>query len=245
RSSWSSCITPSRTAGRWTSCGASSHCSTVPSPHRFRSCRSSTPTSRSGSRVGSPARSSPASSPTGATAWPGRRRRSTCRPIGDPPGRPASRHRGRLVAGRPAARAHTALRCPALTASGAADPVRRLRGLAAGLARRPAPRRPARLLARPPGRGAAGARPADRSEILLVVLHHAIADGWSLDVLRRELTLLYGAQPSPLPELPIQYADFAVWQQGWLAGPLLAGQLAYWRDRLAGAPPALDLPTDR
>src|SRR6185503_12146134 len=51
--------------------------------------------------------------------------------------------------------------------------------------------------------------------------------------------------PSPLPELPIQYADFAVWQRDWLRGEVLAEQLGYWRQRLAGAPPALELPTDR
>jgi len=86
-------------------------------------------------------------------------------------------------------------------------------------------------------------RLSGEEQILFLALHHIVADGWSLDVLRRELRALYRA--SPLPELPVQYADFAIWQQGWLAGPLLAGQLAYWRDRLAGAPLALDLPTDR
>ncbi|HZF10319.1 MAG TPA: non-ribosomal peptide synthase/polyketide synthase, partial [Thermoanaerobaculia bacterium] len=89
-------------------------------------------------------------------------------------------------------------------------------------------------------------------QILLLSLHHAIADGWSLDVLWRELTALYAARAagkapmSPvLPELPIQYADFAAWQREWAEGPLLARQLAYWRDRLAGYPPVLELPTDR
>src|SRR4030095_5595943 len=60
---------------------------------------------------------------------------------------------------------------------------------------------------------------------------------------------LYGAvlsgRPSPLPELPIQYADFAVWQRSWLAGSELARQLSYWRERLANLPESLDLPTDR
>jgi amino acid adenylation domain-containing protein len=84
---------------------------------------------------------------------------------------------------------------------------------------------------------------------LLVALHHIVSDGWSIGVLVRELTALYGAfaarRPSPLPELPVQYADYAQWQRSWLAGPVLAAELAHWRERLAGAPPALDLPVDR
>ena len=79
--------------------------------------------------------------------------------------------------------------------------------------------------------------------------HHIVSDGWSLGVLIRELTALYAAfvagRPSPLPELPVQYADFAVWQRAGLAGERLDRQLAYWRRTLAGEPPALDLPTDR
>jgi amino acid adenylation domain-containing protein len=78
--------------------------------------------------------------------------------------------------------------------------------------------------------------------ILLVTMHHIAGDGWSLDVLLGELSALY--QGSPLPELAIQYADFAAWQRRWLTGPLLESQLAYWRRQLAGAPEALDLPTD-
>src|SRR6185436_8343783 len=65
----------------------------------------------------------------------------------------------------------------------------------------------------------------------------------------REATVLYEAfaqgLPSPLPELPIQYADFAAWQRGWLQGDELERQLAYWRGELAGAPALLELPTDR
>jgi amino acid adenylation domain-containing protein len=80
-------------------------------------------------------------------------------------------------------------------------------------------------------------------------MHHIISDGWSMGVLVRELGALYPAfaagQPSPLPELPIQYADFASWQRQWLAGEVLDYQLAYWKRQLAGAPPALELPTDR
>jgi amino acid adenylation domain-containing protein len=85
--------------------------------------------------------------------------------------------------------------------------------------------------------------------ILLLTLHHAIADGWSMRILIRELALLYeafsAARPSPLPELPIQYGDFAAWQRGWLQGEVLAGQLAWWRDALASASGVLDLPADR
>jgi amino acid adenylation domain-containing protein len=83
----------------------------------------------------------------------------------------------------------------------------------------------------------------------LVTQHHIITDGWSMGVLIRELGALYGAlvrgEPSPLPEPPLQYADFAAWQRSWLQGEPLARQLAYWRERLAGELPALDLPTDR
>jgi amino acid adenylation domain-containing protein len=83
--------------------------------------------------------------------------------------------------------------------------------------------------------------------VLLVTLHHIITDAWSMGVLLRELAALYEAfflrRPSPLPELPLQYADYAEWQREWLAGPVLEEQLAYWRERLADSPP-LGLPTD-
>ncbi|MFY9823654.1 MAG: amino acid adenylation domain-containing protein, partial [Thermoanaerobaculia bacterium] len=83
---------------------------------------------------------------------------------------------------------------------------------------------------------------------LLLTMHHIAGDGWSLHLLLREISALYQAfaagLPSPLPELPLQYADFAVWQRRALEGPYLAAQLAYWRRQLAGAPEALDLPTD-
>jgi amino acid adenylation domain-containing protein len=85
--------------------------------------------------------------------------------------------------------------------------------------------------------------------LLLVVVHHIASDAWSMGLLVRELSLLYAArrrgEASPLPELPLQYADYAAWQRGWLRGEVLAAQLAYWRQALAGAPPLLDLPTDR
>jgi non-ribosomal peptide synthetase component F len=84
--------------------------------------------------------------------------------------------------------------------------------------------------------------------VFLFTLHHIVGDGWSLGVLSRELAEIYGAfaqgRPSPLPELPIQYADFAVWQRDWLQGAVRDGQLAYWREQLSGLP-VLQLPTDR
>ncbi|WP_168714144.1 non-ribosomal peptide synthetase [Streptomyces sp. A1136] len=92
-------------------------------------------------------------------------------------------------------------------------------------------------------------RVEERRSVLLVTMHHAVCDGWSVGVLLRDLTALYRTAadggPDPLPPLPAQYPDYAVWQRALLDGPARSGQLAYWRDRLAGAPPALDLPTDR
>ncbi|MEA2604526.1 MAG: hypothetical protein QOF89_5518, partial [Acidobacteriota bacterium] len=91
--------------------------------------------------------------------------------------------------------------------------------------------------------------PQGSEHVLLLSLHHIVTDGWSMGVLMREVAALYGAfsagLPSPLPELPVQYADYATWQRDWLAGEVLAAQIAYWRDALAGVPPLLDLPTDR
>ncbi|XYI03830.1 non-ribosomal peptide synthase/polyketide synthase [Sorangium sp. So ce1128] len=89
-----------------------------------------------------------------------------------------------------------------------------------------------------------------RSEhVLLATMHHIVSDGWSLGVLLRELSALYGAfcagRPSALPALPVQYADYAVWQRRWLSGDTLDRELAYWKQQLSGAPAALDLPTDR
>jgi amino acid adenylation domain-containing protein len=87
-----------------------------------------------------------------------------------------------------------------------------------------------------------------QDHVLLLTLHHIIADGWSLRVLFRELSTLYAAfaagRPSPLPDLPIQFADYASWQRRWLEGPVLQEQLAYWRRQLDGLP-ELILPTDR
>jgi amino acid adenylation domain-containing protein len=78
---------------------------------------------------------------------------------------------------------------------------------------------------------------------LVLAAHHIVSDGWSMDVLLRDLAGLYGG--AALPELPVQYPDFAVWQRRWLAGPVLDGQLAFWRERLGEGSPALDLPADR
>jgi len=92
-------------------------------------------------------------------------------------------------------------------------------------------------------------RLAPAEHLLLMTLHHIIADGWSMGVLVREVGALYeafsrGAEP-PLSPLPVQPADFAVWQREWLQGEVLEEQLAYWRDRLDEAPRQLDLPSDR
>ena len=84
--------------------------------------------------------------------------------------------------------------------------------------------------------------------VFLLIIHHIISDGWSMGVLMRELMALYNAlvegQPDPLPALPIQYADFAVWQRDWLQGEVLDKQQQYWKERLTGVS-TLELPTDR
>ena len=85
--------------------------------------------------------------------------------------------------------------------------------------------------------------------IVLLTMHHIASDGWSVGVLIKEVVALYKAfsasETSPLAELPIQYADYAAWQREWLTGEVLQGQLNYWKQQLAGAPPVLELPTDR
>jgi amino acid adenylation domain-containing protein len=91
-------------------------------------------------------------------------------------------------------------------------------------------------------------RLGEQDHAVFCVMHHAVSDGWSRGVLIREISALYGAilerRSSPLPELPIQYADFAVWQRKWLRESPESG-LAYWRESLAGAPPVHQLPVDR
>jgi amino acid adenylation domain-containing protein len=87
------------------------------------------------------------------------------------------------------------------------------------------------------------------SHVLLITIHHIISDGWSMGVFLDEFSQLYRAycagESPQLPALTIQYADFAHWQRQWLTGDVLTKQLNYWRDLLAGAPPLLELPTDR
>jgi amino acid adenylation domain-containing protein len=84
--------------------------------------------------------------------------------------------------------------------------------------------------------------------ILMFAMHHIISDAWSLGVFVGELATLYGAfsggEPSPMPDLPVQYVDFARWQRDWLVGAVLDSQLEYWMRQLEGAPPLLELPTD-
>jgi amino acid adenylation domain-containing protein len=125
-----------------------------------------------------------------------------------------------------------------------------LSGLPAALRRAEARRLADEEVARPfdlerdPVLRASALRLEPREHVLLLVVHHIAADGWSLGVMVDEIVALYPPTASPLPELAVQYADFAVWQREWLRGEALERQLAYWRRRLAGAP-ALDLPTDR
>ncbi|HEY3566790.1 MAG TPA: condensation domain-containing protein, partial [Thermoanaerobaculia bacterium] len=84
---------------------------------------------------------------------------------------------------------------------------------------------------------------------LLMTLHHIVSDGWSMGVLVREMGALYAAaldgRPSPLPELAVQYADFALWQRRWLTGEALERHTGYWRERLRGLPADIELPADR
>ena len=89
---------------------------------------------------------------------------------------------------------------------------------------------------------------ADDDYIVLVTMHHIISDGWSIGIFFRELAWLYEAfslgTPSPLPELPIQYTDFTLWQRDWLQGQVLDTQLSYWKQELSNHASSLNLPTD-
>jgi hypothetical protein len=89
----------------------------------------------------------------------------------------------------------------------------------------------------------------EEDHALLLTMHHIISDGWSFGVFYRELRMFYEAYTDenvkPLPELPIQYADYALWQREWLKSSVLESQLAYWKRQLQGAPPMLNLPLDR
>jgi amino acid adenylation domain-containing protein len=135
------------------------------------------------------------------------------------------------------------LRLPLIDLQGLPDTESEARRLAAEEALRPFD------LARGPLVRTRLLRLGEQEHVLLLPMHHIVSDGWSLGVLFRELSVLYenfsSGKPSPLPELPIQYADFAVWQRQWLQGEVLEGQLSYWKKQLAAAPAALDLPTDR
>ena len=88
----------------------------------------------------------------------------------------------------------------------------------------------------------------EQEHVLLVTMHHIVSDGWSLGILRRELSALYGGyvrgEEDPLQELEIQYADYAVWQREWMEGEVLQEQGEYWKRTLRGAPGLLELPTD-
>jgi amino acid adenylation domain-containing protein len=91
-------------------------------------------------------------------------------------------------------------------------------------------------------------RVGEQDHVLAIVMHHIVSDGWSLGVLTKEVEILYKAygegRASPLSPLAVQYADYAVWQRGWLTGDVLEKQVKYWKDRLRNSPAALDLPTD-
>ncbi|MEM7588399.1 MAG: condensation domain-containing protein, partial [Acidobacteriota bacterium] len=92
-------------------------------------------------------------------------------------------------------------------------------------------------------------RLGDSDHVVWLTIHHIATDGWSMGLLTRELAQLYAAfashRPSPLPELAVQYADYAAWQRSWLSGEVLEAEVGYWRQQLAGAPPVMALPTDR
>ncbi len=108
--------------------------------------------------------------------------------------------------------------------------------------------RPFDLAKGPVFRAAAMRRGAERHD-LLFVFHHIATDGWSVGVFSRELAELYGAavegRPARLAPLMIDYADWAIWQRGWLSRDRYTEELAWWRQRLAGAPEVLELPLDR
>ena len=152
-----------------------------------------------------------------------------------------------MVEGRPVQviQPATSVEMPVIDVSDLAEPEREreARRLCAEAAQRPFD------LAHGPVLRATLIRLGPGEHLFLMVVHHIASDGWSMGLLVGELKLLYQAfcenQPSPLPELPIQYADYALWQRGWLQGEVLARQVNYWKQQLAGAPEVLALPTDR
>ncbi|HEX8430474.1 MAG TPA: amino acid adenylation domain-containing protein, partial [Longimicrobium sp.] len=90
---------------------------------------------------------------------------------------------------------------------------------------------------------------AEDDHVLLVTMHHIVTDGWSMGIFVHELSVLYGAflrgEADPLPEIAVQYADYAAWQRRWIEGDVLQEQSDFWKDSLTGAPEVLELPTDR
>src|SRR5262249_47534155 len=90
---------------------------------------------------------------------------------------------------------------------------------------------------------------SDRDHILLATFHHIVSDGWSQGVFDREFRVIYEAlsegRDNPLLPLPVQYADFALWQRTWLDGETMAVGLQYWKDQLSGIPDQISLPVDR
>jgi amino acid adenylation domain-containing protein len=92
-------------------------------------------------------------------------------------------------------------------------------------------------------------RLGETEHVLLFTIHHIASDAWSMGIVVHEFAALYEAfhagEASPLEELAVQYADYAVWQREWLHGEVLEAQLRYWREQLAGSAPVLELPTDR
>jgi len=90
---------------------------------------------------------------------------------------------------------------------------------------------------------------ADQEYLMILVMHHIVSDGWSLSIFIQEIAILYkvhvSGHGSPLPDLAVQYADFAHWQRQWMQGKVLEDQLSYWQEQLKGVPPVLNLPLDR
>ncbi|HEY0783232.1 MAG TPA: amino acid adenylation domain-containing protein, partial [Thermoanaerobaculia bacterium] len=138
---------------------------------------------------------------------------------------------------------------PVADLSDAGDPTAMALSWAAGEAARPFTSTRQGDLASEPLLRAGLARLADTRHLLVLVLHHIAADGWSLGIVARELSAGYaalsgGAMPTPEP-LPIQYSDYAVWQRAALSAGALAAEVEWWRERLAGLPPVVALPSDR
>src|SRR5262249_46985044 len=91
-------------------------------------------------------------------------------------------------------------------------------------------------------------RLSEQEHVLLTTMHHIVSDGWWMEIIAREFSRLYEAhrnrEEAKLPELPVQYADYAIWQREWLQGEVLEQQIGYWRKQLQGVE-ALELPLDR